>query len=350
MISEEKFKKYLSKKFENPEILEFKKLGAGVHGVGYKVKFSYGKGKITQTLILKGLDPKNFGHDFVGDRAQVLILAHNVYNKLKNHVKSVDVIADDGDIISIGNAKEFYLLMEECKGNNYFNDLNKILKKGADEKDKNKVKILARYLAEIHKEKFSNDSETRKILYRRRIRDLIGHGECIMGIVDTYPESNFLGIDLTEITKKAVEWWGKIKNFDHRLCVVHGDFHPGNIWFQNDEDFILLDRSRGEYGDPADDVSCLASNFIHHSIRKYGKLDKEFKELLNIFFDEYLNLTKDKEIFNVIQPFFTFRAIVIANPLFYKDDDITKIKLLKFAGNVLNYEKFDIEKINEMLK
>ncbi|MFN3527691.1 MAG: phosphotransferase, partial [Candidatus Altarchaeaceae archaeon] len=299
-------------------------------------------------------DPKNFGHDFLGDRAQVLILAHNVYNKLKNHVKSIDVIADNDGLISIGNAKEFYLLMEEAKGKDYFNDLNKILEKGADENDKNKIKILARYLAEIHKEKFNVNSEIdlerRKILYRRRIRDLIGHGECIMGIIDTYPESNFLGINLTEIAEKSVKFWGKIKDFDHRLCVVHGDFHPGNIWFQDNENFILLDRSRGEYGDPADDVSCFASNLIHYSIRKYGKLQNEFEDLLKTFFDEYLKLTKDEEIFKVIQPFFTFRAIVIANPLFYKDKDDVKIKLLKFARNVLEYDEFYIEKINEMLK
>lgn len=353
MISKANIKKYLKNKFnKNIKILEFKKLGAGVHGVGFVVKFLIDKE--IKKIIIKGLDPKNFGHDFVGDRAQVLILAHNTYNKLNSHVKSIDIVAEeDKNIVSIGNAKEFYLLMEEANGMDYFNDLNIIFEDGINEVDEKRVKNLAKYLAEIHKEKFNGDLETRKILYRRRIRDLIGHGECIMGIVDTYPKSNFLGINLTEITKKSVEWWGKIKDKDYRLCVVHGDFHPGNIWFKDKittEDFILLDRSRGEYGEPGDDVSCLASNFLHYSIRKYKKLDKEFEELMYIFFDEYLNLTKDEEIFNVIPPFFTFRAIVIANPLFYKDPNEVKIKLLKFSRNVLDYEKFEIENVNKMIE
>jgi aminoglycoside phosphotransferase (APT) family kinase protein len=43
---------------------------------------------------------------------------------------------------------------------------------------------------------------------------------------------------------------------------VHGDFHPWNILFQNDCDFAVLDRSRGEWGDPADDVAPLTINYL----------------------------------------------------------------------------------------
>lgn len=39
------------------------------------------------------------------------------------------------------------------------------------------------YLSDIHSIK--RDS---KSLYWRKIRDTIGHGECLMGVLDTYPE------------------------------------------------------------------------------------------------------------------------------------------------------------------
>lgn len=42
-----------------------------------------------------------------------------------------------------------------------------------------------------------------------------------------------------------------------RLRQVHGDFHPWKILFELGADFRLLDRSRGEFGDPADDVTSL---------------------------------------------------------------------------------------------
>ena len=42
---------------------------------------------------------------------------------------------------------------------------------------------LASYLAAIHRVKRKDPD-----LYRRRLRELIGHGECIMGLTDSYPK------------------------------------------------------------------------------------------------------------------------------------------------------------------
>ena len=35
---------------------------------------------------------------------------------------------------------------------------------------------------------------------------------------------------------------------------MHGDFHPWNLLFREGVEFSVLDRSRGEWGEPADDV------------------------------------------------------------------------------------------------
>lgn len=351
MMTKEKIQGYLADKFKSVDVLEIKELGSGVHGTGYLIKFIADESgrKVEKRIVMKGLEGLNFGHDYPSDRAQVLLLANSTYNKLQNHVKATDVVGESKDrLISIGNAYEFYLLMEEAKGESYFDDLNKIFEKGIDDKDREKAKFLAKFLASIHK-KPNLKEDVAKSLYRRKIRDTIGHGECLMGIIDIYDKEIFLGINLTDIASEAVKRGGKIKDKFKRLAVIHGDFHPGNIWFDGDN-LTVLDRSRGEYGEPADDISCFIMNYLHYSIRKYGKFDCEFMELTKIFMDEYLKLTNDYEIFEVMSVFFAFRSVVVANPLFYKDNDEVKIKLLKFGRNVLNYDKFEIEKVNEMIE
>ncbi|MBA2487362.1 MAG: hypothetical protein H0V35_14970 [Nitrospira sp.] len=46
--------------------------------------------------------------------------------------------------------------------------------------DRTRVGTLAEYLATIHRVKHKDPQ-----LYRRRLRELLGHGECIMGLTDS---------------------------------------------------------------------------------------------------------------------------------------------------------------------
>ena len=94
------------------------------------------------------------------------------------------------------------------------------------EADKKKIRAMAVYLAEIHAMK--KDSKT---LYWRKLRDTIGHGECLMGVFDTYPDGVLSYEEMADIIKKSVDWYAKLKPRYQRLSQIHGDFHPGNIWF-----------------------------------------------------------------------------------------------------------------------
>lgn len=140
-----------------------------------------------------------------------------------------------------------------------------------------------------------------------------------MGLTDSYPENleYITPQDLCRIEEKCVKWRWKIKNHTERLCMTHGDFHPYNIIFREGTDFTVLDRSRGEWGEAADDVSSLTMNYIFYALQTHGAFTGGFRELFETFFKIYLEETDDSLLLKVIQPFFVFRALVVASPIWY---------------------------------
>jgi hypothetical protein len=339
-------KTYLKKEFRESTHIDIRKLGSGVQGSGFLIEIKTTSGM--KSYVVKTLIPEGLGHDYPSDRASVFFLDLDEYKNLPGHVKAVDVLAEleDGSIKSVGGGKEYYLLMERGEGRHYFHDLSEFsTKDGLEASDKKKIKAMTKYLAEIHSKK--KDSRT---LYWRKLRDTVGHGECLMGVFDTYPEGTVPYGEITDIIKKSVDWIYRLKPRYRRLSQIHGDFHPGNIWFRSNDDFILLDRSRGPWGEPADDITALTINYIFFSVRLHGELKGAYLEGLNLFFKEYIKETDDKEITEIVAPFFAFRAAVVSNPVFYPDvSREARKRLISFAHNVLSEAYFEIEKVNEYL-
>ena len=322
-----------------------------IKGFGYGVPYliRYRIGSKTHEAVLETMKENQFGHEYVADRAASLVLAHDCFSKLPKHARSIDVgmFAKDGSLKSLGNFSEFFILMEKVNGQEYWNDLNRIAKSWRLERlDLKRAKVLAYYLAEIHKVK-RNDS----VLYRRRIRDLIGHGECIMGLTDSYPQVTFTSpSELAQIEKKCIDWRWKLKGFSNRLSQVHGDFHPWNVMFRAGVDFTVLDRSRGEWGEPVDDVSAMAINYIFFSLKEKGEFSGPFTDLFNAFVNQYLEVTKEKDLFKVIQPFFAWRALVLASPIWYPSlEQKVRRQIFRFIHSVLDTEIFEPAKVNEYL-
>ena len=344
MINKRNIERYIRELFGDKVLnVKIEKLGEGVQGAGFLIEVETGEG-ITP-YVIKGLFQEGLEHDYAADRAQVFLLDLQDFKELPKHVKALDVLAEmeDGSIKSIGGGKEYYLLMEKAEGRHYFNDLAAFGdKESLAPVDKDKIKAMTTYLAEIHALK--KDS---KALHWRKVRDTIGHGECLMGVFDTYPDGTIAYEDMAVIEKKCVDWRARLKPKYGRLCQVHGDFHPGNIWFKDDSEFILLDRSRGAWGDPADDVTALTMNYIFFSINKFGRLDGPYLEAMRMFYDEYIKLTGDTELFEVVAPFYAFRGAVVANPTFYPDvTQGNRIKILDFVNGVLDDDSFSVEKVN----
>jgi len=319
------------------------------YGVPYVIEFTV-NGAVKR-VVLETMRSEGFGHDYFSDRAQVLLWQHSAFNKLPRHVRSIDVgaftVKTDG-LKSLGDCGEFFILTELVDGKLYHFDLDSLKENNQlNELDEQRCLALSDYLVEIHKVK--RDAPW---LYIRRARELVGHGECIMGLLDSYPpELDFINeSDLIDIERDCVVWRWRLKRKAHRLSQVHGDFHPWNVMFREGTDFTVLDRSRGEWGEPADDVTAMTINYIFYSLQKYGELTGVFERLFRLFWKNYLEKTSDWEILEVVQPFYAWRGLVVASPIWYPNlSKDVRIKLLNFVRNVLHFERFDLESVNSYI-
>jgi len=359
-IDSDKIQEYLSFVFKDKVTIKYigelckekirkeKRLKAFGYGLPYLIEIDV-KGK-KKSLVLETLKRGGFGHEHFSDRAQVIIWQNSTFNKLPRHVRSYDVGAftKEGKLKSLGDCNEYFILMKKVEGKLYHSDLDRIKATNEiDELDVRRCLTLSDYLVKIHSRKRKEHG-----LYIRRARELLGHGECIMGLIDSYPSGlpyiNEEG--LKKIEKMCIDWRYILKKKTHRLSQVHGDFHPWNIIFRKGIDFTVLDRSRGEWGEPADDLSSMSINYIFYSLQAHGRLEGHFEKLFMNFWENYIDKTKDYEVFEVIQPFFAWRGLVIASPIWYPNlpEDV-RIKIFNFINKVLSIERFDLEKVNSYL-
>ncbi|HLB25583.1 MAG TPA: phosphotransferase [Nitrospirota bacterium] len=334
-----------------PGTIEVSPLGRGSHGRGYRVAFE--KDGAAKRLIVKALDPRvGLGHDYPSDRAAVFILARAAYGRLPGHVRAVDVLAlgEDGSIFSIDGGREYYLVMEEATGRSYFEDLKEMAGRDAlTDAGRARVSAMAGYLGKLHAKK-----KDAPALYLRKVRDTVGHGECLMGVFDTYAgdAAGFTNLaEMAEIEKRCVEWRARLKPMAHRLSRVHGDFHPGNILFGNGTKFVMLDRSRGEYGEPADDLTALTINHVFFSLMAHGEMAGAYDEAIRLFYGDYLSATGDEEALSAAAPFYAFRGAVVANPLFYPDvSREVREKIFSFIHGALSADRFDPAGVNDCIR
>ena len=347
----EEIEKYLSFLYnDNVTDIKLNELGSGCVGTGHSLDFTINGER--KRKILKTLFTSNLGMDHFSDRAGSLLLAHSHYKKIPRHIQSVDVcgVLEEGSMISIGKAKEFFILMDEAKGEDMFDDFARMAKEERlSEKDRKRILELSDYLVQLHKEKSEDNKES---LYKRCLRGVVGGNTSIMSIVDMYPKNQawICEYELQQMIKESVKFWSEHKFNSSRLCQVHGDFHPGNIWYNEEDEFTLLDRSGMTFGEAADDLTPFSINFIFYSFKENGALVGACKEGFNLFWQNYLDKSQDENILNVAAPFFALRSMVVINPIFYDDffgskDRANKIRrdIFYLALRMLEKGKFDFD-------
>jgi len=342
--------------------------------------FSYGSPIVVECLVdnqykrfvLRTLAANQFDHQLRADRAAKILLSYDTSNTLPAHSQALDVgiMTTDHQLRSIAAGDEFFVLAEYVKGVPYSADLQRLHKSGeASGRDLLRARKLALYLADMHMVRGTDPT-----LYRRCIRSTLGCGEGIMGLIDSYPlvESaeptpeqrengrasskvghyeELLGSArwFEEFEKACVGWRWRLKDKTHRLAQVHGDFHPFNVLFERDGTLHTVGRSRGAWGEPADDVACMAINYLFFSLQSCGELAAPFEQLWNIFWNSYRSRRNDPDLLTVVAPFLAWRALVLANPLWYNVADSVRYTLLGFARAVLQDEFFEPAIVNHYL-
>jgi aminoglycoside phosphotransferase (APT) family kinase protein len=314
-------------------------------GYGQPIRIGLAVGDVRHDLVLHTAKPDDFGHDRRSDRVAEMLLAWDTFRAIPAHVEAVDVglLGAGGELVSLAGAGEAYLLSRWAEGTPYAVDLRRVARSGiATEEDLRRVEALARLLAAIHAAPGSHTGA-----YVRAWRDLVGSGEGIAGIADGY---GGVGEDvpgapagrIAAIEARCLEARHRHRGRVERLRRTHGDFHPFNVLFDARGVPVLLDASRGAEGDPADDVACLAINFLFFGLAHRDRWATGLGLLWHRFFEAYASARDDAGLFEVIAPFFAWRGLVVTSPAWYPHlSAADRDRMLAFVERALDADRFD---------
>jgi hypothetical protein len=324
-------------------------IGGTRKGIGYGVPLKVTVRDATgdlHRLVFHTERPDEFGHDRRADRVQAVVLAYDTFGRIPGHVRALDagVVSRDGAIVSIGDGEPF-LLTTWADGTIYAEDLRRVAREGVGPRDLRRVDLLADHLAGLHRQ------EQAPAIYARAVRDLLGAGEGIFGIVDGYPASTpaATASRLRGIEERCLSWRWRLRDRAGRLCRIHGDFHPFNILFDDGDHLATLDASRGCAGDPADDLTALSINYVFFALERPGAWRDGLGALWHRFWKRYLAATGDREVLDVAAPWLAWRALVVACPRWYPDLAAdARDRLLGWIERVLDAPRLDPSSADEV--
>lgn len=349
---------YLERLLPGTEVAQLSALGEDAGDAdGAEKAFGYGRPILVELrsedgerrkLVFHVAQPNSFGHDRRADRAEDAVLSFDTYGLIPRHAAAVDFGAMFAEeLLSLRSAGEFFMISEYAEGEPYAQDLAAIVaREGLVDVDLERCSALAEYLAALHSKKIDNHDA-----YRRSIRDLVGHGEGIFGLVDNFP-SDVAGAPkerIDRLERECVAWRSRLRGSEVRLSRTHGDFHPFNILFGKDGALTLLDASRGCQGDPADDTTCLAVNYLFFGL-EHATPDA-FRQLWDRFWAVYLAKSDDQETLSVAPPFLAWRTLVLTNPVWYPNvSAASREALLGLAENSLDSGRLDLAAAADLLR
>lgn len=325
--------------------------GESSKGAGYGIPFRVDlvHQGIPRSVVLHTATSNAFGHDRRADRAAAAVLAADTFGNLPHHVEVLDVgaYARDDDFVSLRDTDEFYVLTSFAEGRAYASDLRRLARTGlVTTADMVREHKLVEYLSHLHARRVPHE----KTRYERFVRDTLGSGEGVFGITDGYPDDapGAPRARLEAIEESCLRWRFRLRRQTQRLRRTHGDFHPFNVVFDERSELSVLDASRGGFGDPADDVSCMSINYAFFSLGSAGAWREALGPMWRRFWSAYLTATRDEALVEVVAPLFAWRGLVLASPAWYPEltaEDRNRV--LSFVEHVLAAPRFAPEMASE---
>lgn len=322
--------------------------GLKAMGYGAPVRVGFRAEGERHDWVFRTANTDSFGHERNADRWSALVLARDTFGNLPQHVRprAFGVLTTEGERVAIPDGQPF-LVTDYVPGRPYARDLERAAgDRRASAHDRQRAERLARYLAEVHAEREST------ALYRRAVRDLVGHGEGIFGLTESYPEHDPVAprSRLQALEAHAIRWRWRLFEAEQRCRRTHGDFHPFNLLFDDEDRLHVLDCSRGAAGDPADDLTALSINYYFFALRTRGAFEGAMRDLWDVFWRAYLEETQDHEVCGMVAPFFAWRTLVLASPAWYPSESATtRDRLLRFSERLLSGVRFDPRRVEEVL-
>lgn len=320
-----------------------------------------------RSLVLHTARADEFGHDRRADRVAQLVQAFDTFPHIPRHAAALDVGLIDraGALRSVADTGEAYLVTEWVDGTPYAVELRRLAAAGAGGGGMlpaalRRVDALAAYLARLHARPAAPAAR-----YVRALRDLVGGGEGIFGIIDGMGAEVAMAppARLRELEARCVAWRWRLRDRAARLATIHGDFHPFNVVFPEPGDAAgtspsgadgpdapwVLDASRGGAGDPADDLTALTVNYVFFALDAPGAWRTSLGPLWRRVWARYLDATGDRGVLEAAPPFLAWRALVLASPRWYPGlSPDGRDRLLRWVEATLDASALDLDSAEEV--
>ncbi len=323
------------------------------YGYGRPLRIDFEVDGERRRLVLRSMTADPFGHERRADRVGALVQDFDTFPGMPRHIQplAVGTFDEQGALVPMGRG-EAWLLTDYVEGELYAHDLRELQgSKIASQQDLARARALATYAAEIHSDRGCHGE------WDRSMRDTIGSGEGIFGLTDSYPLDHPIAATerLERIETLCLRWRWRWRREDvgvRRARRIHGDYHPFNILFRKGTDFTALDCSRGAFGEPADDVTCMSLNYLFFALAGGSEcFDGALRQLWDAFFTTYLEASGDLELLNMVAPFYAWRGLVVASPVWYPGiADGVRERIFTFIERLLEGEAFHPSRIDALLE
>jgi hypothetical protein len=89
-------------------------------------------------------------------------------------------------------------------------------------------------------------------------------------------------------------------------------------------------------------------NYLFFSLCRWGTLQGPLEVMFRLFWDTYMEASQDHAVTESAAPFFAFRGLVLASPVWYPKLPIeVRRTIFRFIEHVLDEPRFDPSRVNE---